>query len=52
MTFPVEDEHILYVQEGYGTVYGICVRPGDCLRLGQGFGPVAIDGDMTLIIVK
>ena len=52
MTLTVADEHILYVREGYGTIYGICVRPGDCLRLGKGFGPVTIDGEMTLEIMK
>ena len=52
LTFTVKHEHILKVLEGYGTVYGICVRPGDCLRLGEGFGAVSVDGDMTLLILK
>lgn len=52
MTFTVADEHILKVQEGYGTIYGISVCPGDCLRLGKDFGPVTVDGDMTLLVVK
>lgn len=52
MTFTVGDRHILRVREGYGTIYGISVRPGDCLRLGEKFGPVTVDGDMTLEIVQ
>jgi len=52
MTFSVKQEHILRVVEGYGTIHGISVVPGDCLRLGEGFGHVSVDGDMTLMILR
>lgn len=52
LTFQVRNEHVLRVLEGYGTVHGIAVRPGDCLRLGENFGTVTVDGAMTLRILK
>jgi len=52
VTMNVGDEHILRVMEGYGTICATSVRPGDCLRLGEGFGPVTVEGDMTLMILK
>ena len=48
VTYHVKDAHILRVKEGYGTIYGISVKPGDCLKLEKGFGPVLIEGDMIL----
>ena len=52
LTVRVHSEHILRVVEGFGTIHGICVRPGDCLRLGADFGSVDVDGRMTLEILK
>ena len=48
LTYHIRDAHILRIKEGYGTIYGISVKPGDCLKLEKNFGPVLIEGDMTL----
>lgn len=52
VTVKITSEHIIRVVEGFGTVHGISVHPGDCLRLGENFGEISIAGEMSLMIVK
>lgn len=52
MSFTVGQEHVLRVKDGYGTIYGVSVKPGDCLRLQADFGRVSVDGNMTLIVLQ
>lgn len=52
MKLIVRKEHVIKVISGYGTIHGISVTPGDCLRLGENFGEVAISGELTLEVIQ